>query len=120
MAFWREAAQCPFCDSTEFTVSLFVNDMPMTNEPSEVGKQLSLSCAKCSKKVFEVVITRGDQISAIGVSVCKKCQDSFRTASGGWREEDIPKTTYPVETEYCPKCNSQLRKCWWRGWNYTV
>jgi hypothetical protein len=120
MAFWLEKAECPFCQSTAFSVSLFVNDMPRTNEPSELDERVDLSCSKCSNKVFEVVITKGGQVSAIGVSVCRKCKEDFRSESGSWREEDIPKTTHPVGTENCPRCNSLLQKHWWHGWNYTI
>src|SRR5688500_18920800 len=82
MDFWLEEAECPFCQSTDFRVSLFVNDMLRTNEPSELRERVDLFCSKCSNKVFEVEITKGGQVSANGVSVCRKCEEDFRSESG--------------------------------------
>ena len=118
--FARERAECPFCGSEQFTVKLLVNDMPLTHEPSEMRKELTLACASCGKKVFQVDITRGGQVSAIGAFVCERCEADFHQASGQWCQEDIPKITYPVGTRHCPRCGGQLKVCWWRGWNYTI
>ncbi len=121
MAFCQKPALCPFCGSAQFEVSLFVNDMPVTNKPSESGERLSLLCCQCGKRVFDTSATQGGQLSAVGVSVCERCKRDFYNASGGeWHEENIAKTTYPVGTERCPRCGSFLRRCWWHGWNYTI
>ncbi len=121
MAFLRNKASCPFCNSDKFSVSLSVNDMPMTNELSDVEEKLTLTCMQCGKRVFEVTITKVKQVTAVGVSVCEKCKNELFEASGKrWRPEHISSTTYPVGTDRCTRCNSQLKKCWWHGWNYIV
>ena len=108
MAFAEKEAGCPFCGSTDFKVSLFVNDMPFTDEPSEAGEELDLICSECGKAVFAATRNQGGQISAVGVSICRKCKDGF------------PETTHPVGTKNCPKCSIPLEKRWWRGRGYTV
>jgi hypothetical protein len=120
MAFVRNKAKCPFCSSDKFAVSLSVNDMLMPNELSKVEERLTLTCIKFSRIVFEVTITKGKQVSAVGVSVCEKCSEDLFNASGRRRPKDISSTTYPVGTVRCSKCNSQLKKCWWHGWDYII
>ena len=120
MTFFRSKAQCPFCGTDKFAVSLYVNDMPTTDELSTPKERLLLTCIKCGGKVFEVTITLDEQVSAAGVSVCEKCRKDSFNARGKWRVEDIHETTYPVGTERCSRCNSQLKKCWWHGWNYII
>ncbi len=82
MAFLRKQAQCPFCGSVQFAVGLYVNDMPLTNQPTELDERLGLTCLQCGQKVFEVTITKGKQVSAVGVSVCDKCQKDLYNANG--------------------------------------
>lgn len=120
MAFLRKTAQCPFCNSKRFTVSLFVNDMPSTGQPSELGQRLTLYCAKCNRQVFEVVMAQDKQVSARGVSVCDRCAQELRRTRRPWREEDTAKVTYPLGTESCPRCGSKLTTYWWHGWDYII
>ncbi len=121
MAFLRKQAECPFCSSVNFAVGLYVNDMLMTDQQSEIEERLTLTCVECGRRVFEVTTTKGKQVSAVGVSVCEKCKkDSYDASGRQWRPEAIPSTTYPVGTDRCPRCNSQLQKCWWHGWNYII
>ncbi len=121
MAFLRKQAECPFCGSTQFTVGLFVNDMPLTDDPTNLHQRLALTCSRCGNRVFEVTMNQDKQVSAAGVSVCDKCAKDLYEASGKRRRrEDIPATTFPVGTERCPRCNGQLGKYWWHGWDYEI
>lgn len=117
MALIRQGAQCPFCNSSRFAVNLSVNDWP--DKVSESRRQLSLVCAECGARVFEATETWDNRVYVSGVSLCNQCRQ-FLVSHGGWREESIRETTYPVGTSYCPKCHTELRTVWWCGWNYTI
>lgn len=108
MALLKEDVCCPFCSSTTFNVSLSMNDMPRTDEPTEPAVTLELFCRQCGNNVFLASKTHGGQVSAMGVSMCRRCKEPFVKAPNA------------EDADRCPKCGGGMERCWWHVTGFTV
>ncbi|PKK88671.1 MAG: hypothetical protein CVV64_17665 [Candidatus Wallbacteria bacterium HGW-Wallbacteria-1] len=108
MAFFQEEAGCPWCGATTYTVSLSVNDMPLSDDPNEPEEQLLLNCTGCGRRLFQTAKTQGGKVSARGIGICRSCD-------GG-----ISATTHPAGVDTCKTCGAKLEIRWWRERGFVV